>query len=347
MLFSIQVYARSHGPLDLAIIRGAEAYEAARTLGNRPLELYAAGGVALTYAMLGQIPEAETWLDKAGGAALSRMDALPDRQLDTWRGAVRAAAGDATGMQKHLERALTLATERGSPAGRSEVLALLAVEGARLGADLGDNGLLARAESWAQETLRMAKALPASDAPFEAQGHAALAQIALSRDDGDAALEHALAAMAEFRRIRQFFAFLYPEPRLLIARATRDLEDPHVAEFRMQMRGDVMMALSETVDDSVRARWLSTPLMSELMTLVGGNEEVRTLPSGAAVPAGLAPEEIEVLRRVMAGQTNREIAAATGADEPETSRLVTRIFEALGATSRSGAAAAALREGIV
>jgi DNA-binding NarL/FixJ family response regulator len=46
-------------------------------------------------------------------------------------------------------------------------------------------------------------------------------------------------------------------------------------------------------------------------------------------------------------QTNREIAAATGTDEQEASRQVSRIFEAIGVTSRSGAAAAALREGIV
>jgi DNA-binding NarL/FixJ family response regulator len=113
------------------------------------------------------------------------------------------------------------------------------------------------------------------------------------------------------------------------------------------MRGDVMVALWQTTDDSVRARWLSTPLMSELMALVGGDEAVQMLPSGAAVPAGLTLEETDILRRVMAGQTNREIAAATGTDEQEASRQVTRIFEAIGVTSRSGAAAAALREGIV
>ena len=347
MLFSIQVYARSHGPLDLALIRGTEAYEAARALGNSSLELYAAGGVALTYAMLDQIPEADAWLDKAGGAALSRLDALPDRQLDTWRGMVRAAAGDAAGMQRHLERALSLANERGSPAGRTEVLASLAIHGARLGADQNDPDLLARAEGWAQETLRMAKALPTSDAWFEAEGHAALAQIALARGDAETALDHALASIAEFRRIRQFFAFLHTDARLLVARATRDVEDPHVAEFRMQMRGDVIVALFQTSDDSIRARWLSTPLMSELMTLVGGDEAVRMLPSGAAVPAGLSLDEVEMLRRVMAGQTNKEIAQAEDRDEQDVAKEVARIFEAIGATTRGEAATAALREGIV
>ncbi|HJR18131.1 MAG TPA: AAA family ATPase [Actinomycetota bacterium] len=347
MLFSIQVYSRSHGPLDLALLRGTEAYEAAHALGNRSLELYAAGGVALTYAVLGQIAEAETWLDKAGGAALVTTDSLPDRQLETWRGQVRAAAGDAEGATRHLERALKLATERGSPGGRAEVLSILAVEAARLGADAKDEELLARAQSWAEETLTMSKALPASDAPFAASAHAALAQIAHARGDRDAAYENAIEAAAEFKGIRQIFAFLYVEPRFLVARALVGFEDPVADEFRMQLRGDVIVALFQTSDDAIRARWLSTPLMSELMGMVGGSEALRMIPSGAAVPAGLSLEQADILRRVMSGQTNREIAEAIGRDEKEAAAEVTAIFEAIGATNRNEAATEAVRQGIV
>lgn len=347
MLFSIQVYSRSHGPLDLALLRGVETYETARALGNRSLELYAAGGVALTYAMLGQIAEADSWLDKAGGAALVTTDTLPDRQLETWRGQVRAVAGDADAAVRHLERALTLATERGSPAGRAEVLAYLATEAARLGADNQDDALLARAQNWAEETVRMARALPRSDAPFEAFGHAALTQIAHARGDRDAAYESAMASMAEFKRIRQFFAFLYVEERLLVARALDGIEDPSASEFRMQLRGDIMVALYQTSDDSIRARWLGTPIMSEVMRLVGGYEALQMLPSGAAVPAVLSVEEAEILRRVMSGQTNKEIAAGIGTDEEDAARQVARVFQTIGATNRGQAAAEALRQGIV
>ena len=347
MLFSIQVYARSHGPLDLALLRGAEAYDAARALGNRSLELYAAGGEALTYAMLGQIVEADAWLDKAGAAALVTTDSLPDRQLETWRGQVRAAAGDAAAAVRHLERALTLATERGSPGGRAEVLSYLAVEAARLGADAQDEDLLSRAETWAEETIRMAKALPRSDAPFEAFGYGALAQIAHARGDRDGAYEHAKAAAEEWKRTRQFFAFLYPEARLLVARAFAGVEDPLAAEFKMQFRGDILVALWQTSDDSVRARWLSSPIMKEAMDLIGGAEALTMLESGAAVPAALSDEETEILRRVMAGQTNREIATASGHDEQETAKVIARIFETIGASNPKEAAREALRQGIV
>ena len=347
MLFSIQVFARSHGPLDLALLRGAEAYESARALGNRSLELFAAGGEALTYAMLGQIGEAETWLDKASAAALATTDSLPDRQLVTWRGQVSAAAGDAEGAVRHLERALALATERGSPGGRAEVLSYLATEAARLGADTKDNELLARARGWAEETIRMAKALPRSDAPFEAFAHAALAQIAVARGDRDAVYESGIAAVEEFKRIRQIFTFLNLEARGLVARALDGIDDPRATEFRMQLRGDVIAALFMTSDDAVRARWLSTPQMRELMALVGGDEALRMMPSGAAVPAALSDDEAEILRRVMAGQTNREIAAASGRDEHETAKEISRIFEAIGASNSGEAAREALRQGIV
>ncbi|MFY9586838.1 MAG: BREX system ATP-binding domain-containing protein, partial [Actinomycetota bacterium] len=103
MLYSVHVYARGHGPADLELARGIETYEAARAIGMSNLEFLAAGGVALAYAGLGDIPEADTWLGTAGAAALSSTNALPERQLETWRGRVRAAAGDAAGMRRHLE----------------------------------------------------------------------------------------------------------------------------------------------------------------------------------------------------------------------------------------------------
>jgi DNA-binding CsgD family transcriptional regulator len=250
-------------------------------------------------------------------------------------------------MRHHLERALALATERGSPAGRAEVLALLATEAARLGADQNDDDLLGHAAAWGEEAIRMGRALPASDAWFEAYGLAALAQVALARGDRDAALEHALGAIAEMRRTRQLFTFLFPELRLLIARATAGVEDPRVAEFVMQARGDIILATFESNDDEFRARWMRTKIMSELAALVGADEAVRTLPSGASVPAELSEEEIDVLRRIMSGQSNREIGRALEHDEAEVTALIDRVFTALGATTRSQASVAALRKGLV
>jgi DNA-binding CsgD family transcriptional regulator len=346
MLYSIHVYARGHGPADMELSRGIEAYETARAVGMSKLEFLAAGGVALAYAGVGDIPEAETWLDKTGAAALASADVLPERQLETWRGQVRAAAGDHAGMRRHLERALVLASERGSPAGRCELLAMLATKSARFGSDLADEELLKRAEEWATEAIKLALALPPSEAPWMGQAEAALAVVALARGDADGAFEHGMASIAELRRIRGLYAFLYPEWRALAARALAGVEDPKVAEFRMAARIDLMMATQETADDSIRGKWLRMPAIRELGELVGIAEPVRTEESGATVPAGVSERGLEILRRVMSGQTNKEIGTAMDLSEAEVSEELGLVYDALGVTTKAQMSVAALRKGI-
>ncbi len=346
MLYSIHVYARGHGPPDLELARGIETYETARAIAMTSLELLAAGGVALAYAGISDISEAESWLDKAGAAALASTGALPERQLETWRGLVRAAAGDPGGMRRHLERALTLASERGSPAGRCELLSLLATNAARFGADLGDEELLARAEEWATDAVKLAHALPESDAPWMGQAEAALAQVALARGDRDAAFEHGMASIGELRRTRQLYVFLFPEWRLLAARALEGIEDPMVAEFRTGARVDFQMATHEVADDGIRAKWLRTPIIRELGELVGLGEAVRIELSGASVPAGMSERGVEMLRRVMTGETNKDIAAALDLTEADVADELARVYDALGVTTKAQMSVAALRKGI-
>jgi class 3 adenylate cyclase/tetratricopeptide (TPR) repeat protein/DNA-binding CsgD family transcriptional regulator len=346
MLYSVHVYARGHGPADLELARGIETYEAARAIGMSNLEFLAAGGVALAYAGLGDVTEAETWVGTAGAAALSSANALPERQLETWRGQVRAAAGDAAGMRRHWERALTLASERGSPAGRCEVLATLAMGCARFGADLDDGSLLAAAEVWANEAIKLSHALPESDAPWLGEAEAALGQVARARGDLDAAFEHGMASVDELHRTRQLFAFLYPEWRLLTARAVEGFEDPRVTEFLLGVRMDFMMATFQTADDSIRAKWLASPIVAELAGRSGLGEAVRQEDSGATVEAELSERGVLILRRVMAGETNKKIAAALELDESEVAKELSAVYEALGVSSRAQMSVAALRKGI-
>ncbi|MBW3549172.1 MAG: helix-turn-helix transcriptional regulator [Actinobacteria bacterium] len=54
-------------------------------------------------------------------------------------------------------------------------------------------------------------------------------------------------------------------------------------------------------------------------------------------PAGLTAREIEVLRRVATGETNREIAAALFVSEHTVARHVGNIFAKLGVGSRAAA----------
>ena len=130
-LYGVQVYARAKVVPDLIIVRGEEAYRAARILGDRSIEFLAAGGLALAHLDLGELDKAQGWLDKAGTVATEAPTSLRSRQLETWRGMARAAAGDAPGMRLHMDRALKIATDQGRPAARCETLAryaLLAAE---------------------------------------------------------------------------------------------------------------------------------------------------------------------------------------------------------------------------
>ena len=180
MLFGAQVFARAKVVPDLALSRGEEAHRHARLHGDRSLEFAAANGLAMTHLELGEVDLAEQWLDRAAEAAAVDPTPLRARQLETARGMIRAAAGDADGMREHLGRAVRLATEQGRPAARCEALARLALEAATLGAERADEELLALAEQSAKDAKELMGVLPGHP-PWGAEADAALAQVALAR----------------------------------------------------------------------------------------------------------------------------------------------------------------------
>ena len=67
----------------------------------------------------------------------------------------------------------------------------------------------------------------------------------------------------------------------------------------------------------------------------------------AATARGLTPREREVLALVVAGKTNREIAAALYVSHRTATTHVANVLAKLGVASRTEAAAAAVRDGLV
>ena len=69
----------------------------------------------------------------------------------------------------------------------------------------------------------------------------------------------------------------------------------------------------------------------------------------SAAPAGsvLSPRELEVLRLVASGRTNRAIAADLVISEKTVARHVSNIFTKLGLSSRSAATAYAYEHGLM
>ena len=117
MLYGVHVFARAKVIPDLALSRGAEAYERARAIGDRQLEFLAAGGTAMSNLELGDLDEATSWLDRAAAVAAESPTPARGRQQELWRGLSDAARGDADGMRAHLERAVQMAADQGLPGG--------------------------------------------------------------------------------------------------------------------------------------------------------------------------------------------------------------------------------------
>jgi DNA-binding NarL/FixJ family response regulator len=70
-------------------------------------------------------------------------------------------------------------------------------------------------------------------------------------------------------------------------------------------------------------------------------------PDAPAAPGGLTAREVEVLRLVAAGKTNRGIAAELVLSEKTVARHVSNIFTKLDLSSRAAATAYAYEHGLV
>ena len=146
MLFGVHIYARAKVVPDLAVSRGEDAYRAAKLAADRSIEFLAAGGVALTLLELGDSDGAEKWLGLAAAAASRAPSRTRAVMLESWRGMVRAGAQDAAGALRHLEQAVTIATESGRESARCEALARMALVAASL-LDGREGGRAADAEA--------------------------------------------------------------------------------------------------------------------------------------------------------------------------------------------------------
>ncbi|MDQ4005665.1 MAG: AAA family ATPase, partial [Actinomycetota bacterium] len=116
MLYGVHVFSRAKVVPDLALLRGEEAYRQARIIGDQALEFLAAGGTAMAHLDLGEITDAEAWVNRAAACASESPTPFRARQLEIWRGLCSGAAGNADDMRSHVEHAVRLAAEQGRPA---------------------------------------------------------------------------------------------------------------------------------------------------------------------------------------------------------------------------------------
>jgi DNA-binding NarL/FixJ family response regulator len=361
MLFGVHVYSRAKIVPDLALSRGEDAHRAARLQGDRGIEFLAAGGVAMSQLELGDIDEAERWLGLAAAAGSASPSRTRARQLETWRGIVRAGAGDVDGMRTSLERAVAIATEEGRASARCEALARLAIEAARFvtvgsqdgseDADPGgpDPAIVDLVERSAAQVKELLPLLP-GHAPWGAQADAALAAVALAHGDIPAA---AMAGGAVFEALQ---AGLHEDASLdIVIPAARGILAGAPPEVQDGVRGFLRSTLSRiaqgTADETIRVRWLTGPVGRELAALAGPMDMPAAGTSSPADAGGVTeaagPNLDEAERRLLQllteGRTNAEIAAELDCNEDDVAQRLARLYARLGTSSRAEATSLAFR----
>jgi DNA-binding NarL/FixJ family response regulator len=348
MLFGVHVWSRAKVVPDTALSRGEEAHRAAKLQGDRAIEFLAAGGMARSLLELGNVDEAVRWLGLAAAAASMAPSQSRSIQLETWRGMVSAAAGDAEGMREHLEKAVAMATEGGRVSARCEALARLAVEAARLvaaGARGGepDQALVELVERSAAQVKELLPLLP-GHAPWGAQADAALSGIAFARGDWVAAV---IAGGAAFQALQ---ASLQEDVSLeIVIPAARAVLAGGPPEMQVFVRGYLQQTLARiaqgTADEKVRVAWLTGPVGRELVELAGPMEAPAAAAPGAATPGQPSLDETErrLLQLLTEGRTNAEIAADLDLVEDDVVKRLARLFARLGTSTRAEATSLAFR----
>ena len=344
ILYGSHVFGRAKVIPDMALAKGRDAYRYAGEIGDQALQFLAAGGTGLAYLDLGDVGEARGWIDRAAAVATEHPSPHRARKLETWRGMVDAAAGDADGMREHLEHAVQQATDAGHAASRCEALARLAVEAARLGASLEDEEMMALAERAGAEASELSAALP-GHAPWGAQADAARALVAHVRGSDEEATALALAAADALRRARH--EDLNLEVLLPVAHVLKETGSPAwESDVRPYLQVSLAMIAQRTLDEDVRVRWLRGPVGTRMVELAGSIDVVGSRGSDGN-GHGPSEDDRRLLESLVHGKTNREIGEDIGIDETAVARRLGELFATIGVSSRADATAFAFREHIL
>jgi ATP/maltotriose-dependent transcriptional regulator MalT len=257
-------------------------------------------------------------------------------------GEIRRRIGDLAGAEEAFARAqglgadpqpgmalLRLAQGRVEPARAALRLALAAEHQPARRARLLSAEVQAAVAAGALEDARaaadeLAEIAGRSDtSAFDAASATAAGAVHLAEGDVPAALERLRHAVAGWERLR--LPYETAAARALCGRALRagGDEDGARAELRAALASFERLG-AEPDADAVR----------------------RLLGPPSTLPAGLTAREVEVLRLVAAGKTNRDIAVELVISEHTVARHLQNMFAKLGVSSRAGATAYAYEHGL-
>ena len=326
-LFAIATYARLNVQPGLALLRGREAFDAARAIGDRWLEALAAGGMAMTCLQVGGDDECVAWLDRAATAAMAVASTSMARRLEMWRGAHAAALDDVEAMSRHFRRAAELAGQR-SPGERCEALANLGFEYARIAAFKGDTTLIEPAREAANEAMELSRQLK-GQLPWGAVAHATLALVAEAEGDPTTAADEARNALDIDGEtyLNYYVPILWVAARILIVG-----DQPEAASLSAQIIAGISYLGMSLGDAELRDKWFATPMIAEVSRIVGFDPAESLATDEEGGPA-LSEEDLALLRELASGASDRS---------PEVDDLLAR----LGVATENEAIEYAIKAGV-
>ena len=263
-----------------------------------------------------------------------------------------------------FEEALTLFRTVGDAWGTVNVLQ-------NLGMVAGFQGHLDRAESLVEESVGLARA--AGDAYHTASALFVLAQVAHRRGDDARAYalyQDSIAVSLPLGDLRPNAPALRGLARIdagreRLARAARlagaeaalreTYGTPVTPQAERRQYEHDLAAWRAALGEPAFARhwaagWALSPEQAVAEALAGGGEPVDGVASGPeawSASSGLTRRELDVLRLLVEGRSDREIGTVLGISHRTVMRHVTGVLAKLCVTSRTGAVAYALRRGLV
>ncbi|MFN8583746.1 MAG: LuxR C-terminal-related transcriptional regulator [Dehalococcoidia bacterium] len=304
--------------------------------------------LALVAATLGEWDEARRLLDESERALAGIDNPEPAAFLQVVRGFMAFRLGVPGEAREHLEAALAVFEQLGDETmlWYASLLALVCVA----------EGRDERARGLAAEQERRLAAIDASALPARSARCAlGLVYAALGDREAGAGCEAALRPYAgdfHWSPARRTLAALSALAGDLDA-ARGELAAAEAALRAEAMRPDLALVLLDRA--ALTPRGSRAALLAEARGLLeelgmGGEltrlELLERAEPRAGGPAGLSAREVEVLRLIVEGKTNREIAAALVISERTVANHLAHIFTKIDADNRAAAAAFALRNGL-
>jgi DNA-binding NarL/FixJ family response regulator len=105
------------------------------------------------------------------------------------------------------------------------------------------------------------------------------------------------------------------------------------------LRIQATVIANRIVDEGVRTRWFRGPIGSALADLASDPNVPLTRNTPDGIVEGIEDEDAHLLKLVVEGLSNEEIAERLGVDASEVARRLTSTYGKIGATSRADATA--------